>query len=115
MLRHRVAVSIRLPYPPYLGKVIRRSAGIWLLVRIAYVAVLMAAAAFRLLPFADGVAAALHPLGRCGPCSWRSRPRGCGGTEDAATSCFCPPTWAHGRAGSGPPRCSPPWCLTWLS
>lgn len=55
--------STRLPYPPYLWKVVRRSVGIWLLVRSAYVLVLMAAAMFGLLPFDEGIAAALHPLG----------------------------------------------------
>jgi hypothetical protein len=60
--RHLTAASIGLPYPPYLRKVIRRSMGIWLLVRTAYVGVLLAAGAFGLLPFADGVALVLHPL-----------------------------------------------------
>jgi hypothetical protein len=57
-----MAASIRLPYPPYLWKVIRRSVGIWLLVRIAYAGVVMAAAAFGLLPPGEGIALALHPL-----------------------------------------------------
>jgi len=54
--------SIRLPYPPYLWKVVRRSAGIWLLVRTAYVVVFMAGVAFfGLLPPAEGIAQVLHP------------------------------------------------------
>jgi hypothetical protein len=62
MSRHSIAASIRLPYPPYLWKVIRRSVGIWLLARSAYVAVLMAGVAFfDLLPPAEGIAQALHP------------------------------------------------------
>ena len=62
MFRHRVAASIRLPHPPYLWRVVRRSVGMWLLVRTAYVVVLMACVAFLgLLPFAEGIAAALHP------------------------------------------------------
>jgi hypothetical protein len=56
------AASLHLPYPPYLWNVIRRSVGIWLLVRIAYAGVIMAAAAVGLLPPADGVVLALHPL-----------------------------------------------------
>lgn len=59
---HRVVASIRLPYPPYHWKVIRRSAGMWLLVRIAYVFVLMAVVVFGLLPSAEGTALAIHPL-----------------------------------------------------
>ncbi|HEV2121956.1 MAG TPA: hypothetical protein VGW38_04160 [Chloroflexota bacterium] len=62
MSRHCVAASIRLPYPPYLWKVIRRSVGIWLLVRSAYVVVLMVGVAlFDLLPLAEGTALVLHP------------------------------------------------------
>jgi hypothetical protein len=61
MSQHRAAVSIRLPYPPYLWKVVRRSAVMWLLVRCAYAGVLMAALAFGLLPPAAGIAEALHP------------------------------------------------------
>lgn len=57
-----MAASLRLPYPPYLRNVVRRSVGIWLLVRMAYIGVLMAAAASDLLPLAEGVALALHPL-----------------------------------------------------
>ena len=56
------ASSIRLPYPPYLWSVTRRSVGMWLLARSAYVLVLMAAVMFRLLPFDEGIAGALHPL-----------------------------------------------------
>lgn len=64
MFRDRVAASMRLPYPPYLRQVVRRSVGMWLLVRIAYVFVLMAAMMFLgLLSFAEGTAAALHPGG----------------------------------------------------
>lgn len=59
---HRVVASIALPHPPYLRKLIRRSAGIWLLVRCMSVVVLMAGVAFfNLLPFDEGVATALHP------------------------------------------------------
>jgi hypothetical protein len=61
MSRHHVAVSIRLPYPPYLWKVVRRSAGMWLLVRMAYAGTLMAAVAFGLLP-PEGIAEVLHPV-----------------------------------------------------
>lgn len=57
-----MAASLRLPYPPYLRKVIRRSVAMWILVRIAYAFVLMAAVMFGLLSFADGLAGALHPL-----------------------------------------------------
>ena len=55
--------SLRLPYPPYLWKVIRRSVGIWLLVRIAYAFLMLAMALFGLLSPADGSALALHPGG----------------------------------------------------
>ena len=61
MSRHHVAVSLRLPYPPYLWKVVRRSAGMWVLVRMAYAGTLMAAVAFGLLPPADGIAEVLYP------------------------------------------------------
>jgi hypothetical protein len=57
-----MAASIRLPYPPYLRKVIRRSVAMWILVRIAYVGVLLAAAASGLLPPDEAVALVLHPL-----------------------------------------------------
>lgn len=54
--------AIRLPYPPYLWRVIRRSVGIWLLVRSAYVVVLMAgAASFDFPPPAEVIAHVLHP------------------------------------------------------
>jgi hypothetical protein len=57
-----LATSIRLPYPPYLWKLIRRSVGLWLLVRSFYVVALMAGVVFfNLLPFAEGVALVLHP------------------------------------------------------
>lgn len=56
------AASLRLPYPPYLWKVVRGSAGLWPLVRIAYVGVLMAAAASGLLPVAEAIALVQHPL-----------------------------------------------------
>jgi hypothetical protein len=57
-----LAASIRLPYPPYLWKLIRRSAGIWLLVRSAYAVVLMVGvASFNLLPLAEGIGLVLHP------------------------------------------------------
>ncbi|HEX6371381.1 MAG TPA: hypothetical protein VF006_20860 [Longimicrobium sp.] len=57
-----IATSIRLPYPPYLWKVVRRSVGIWLLVRSAYVVVFMAGAAFLgLLTPAEVIALVLHP------------------------------------------------------
>jgi hypothetical protein len=59
---HRLAASIRLPYPPYLWQVIRRSAGIWLLARSAYVVVLMAGVGFfNLLPPSEGIARVIHP------------------------------------------------------
>ena len=62
MSRHSTAASIGLPYPPYLRKVIRRSAGMWLLVRCAHVvALLVAAASSDLIPPAEGVALALRP------------------------------------------------------
>lgn len=52
----------RLPYPPYLWQVTRRSLGIWVLVRSAYVVVLLVGVAFfGLLPFAEGTTLALHP------------------------------------------------------
>lgn len=57
MARDRVAAVIRLPYPSYLWKVIRRSAGMWLLVRSMYGLV----AFFNLLPPAEGTAQALNP------------------------------------------------------
>lgn len=58
-----MTASIRLPYPPYLWKVIRRSVGIWLLARSAYVVVLVTGAAFfGLLPPAEVIALVLHPL-----------------------------------------------------
>jgi hypothetical protein len=59
MSRHLTA--IRLPYPPYLWQVIRRSAGIWLLVRIAYVGLMAAAAAVGLVPPAEFIPLILHP------------------------------------------------------
>lgn len=58
-----MAAPLRLPYPPYLWKVFRRGAGIWLLVRIAYVMVFIAGAAFfGLLSPAEVIALALHPV-----------------------------------------------------
>jgi hypothetical protein len=57
-----MAASLRLPYPPYLRKVVRRSAGMWLLVRIAYVMVLVAGAGLFGLPPAEVIALALHPV-----------------------------------------------------
>lgn len=60
--RHRVVASIGLPHPPYLRKVIRRSAGIWVLVRCMYVVVLMfGGLGLGVLPLAEGAAGALHP------------------------------------------------------
>jgi hypothetical protein len=61
--RHLTAASIRLPYPPYLRKVIRRSMAMWILVRIAYVMAFMAAAAFLgvLLSPAELIALVVHP------------------------------------------------------
>lgn len=61
--RHLTAASIRLPYPPYLRTVIRRSVAIWLLVRIAYVISFMAVAAFLrgILSPAEIIALVLHP------------------------------------------------------
>jgi hypothetical protein len=35
-LPHPVVVSMRLPYPPYLWKVVRQSALLWILVRLMY-------------------------------------------------------------------------------
>lgn len=63
MFRHPGAASLRLPYPPYLRKVIRRAVGMWILIRIAYVFVVMAAMMFALIEFEQGIAAALHPHG----------------------------------------------------
>jgi hypothetical protein len=58
-----MAASLGLPYPPYLWNVVRRSAGIWLLIRIAYAGVLMAGAAFLgVLSRAEVIALVLHPL-----------------------------------------------------
>lgn|GEM_PF-3205833 len=57
------AASLRLPYPPYLRKVVRSSAGLWILVRIAYVVVLIIAAFSGLLPLDEAIALVLHPLG----------------------------------------------------
>ncbi|WP_420128035.1 hypothetical protein [Longimicrobium sp.] len=63
MSRHPLAASIGLPYPPYLWNVVRRSAGMWLLARIAYVVVFMAGAAFLgALSPAEVIALVLHPL-----------------------------------------------------
>ena len=62
MSHHHVAVAIRLPYPSYLWKVVRRSVVMWLLVRSAYAGVIMAAVAFLgLLTPAEGIAEVLHP------------------------------------------------------
>lgn len=62
MSLHLTAAAVRLPYPPYLRKVVRRSVWIWLLVRSAYAVVLMAGvASFGLLPPAEGIALVLHP------------------------------------------------------
>jgi hypothetical protein len=53
---------IRLPYPHYLWILSRRSALLWLLVRITYAAVLMAGVmVFGLLPLPEGISAALQP------------------------------------------------------
>lgn len=62
-MSHRsVAAAIRLPYPPYLRKVARRSAGMWLLVRSMYVVVLLfGVGVFDLLPPAEALARVLHP------------------------------------------------------
>lgn len=57
-----MTASLRLPYPPYLWKVIRRSAGIWLLVRSVYAGLMASMALFGLLPFVEGIALALHPF-----------------------------------------------------
>ena len=62
MSRHSIAASLRLPYPPYLWGVIRRSVGIWLLVRVAYAGLMVAMELFGLLPTDEGTALALHPL-----------------------------------------------------
>lgn len=62
MSHHQVAVSLRLPYPPYLWKVVRRSAVMWLLVRCMYALTLMAALAFLgVLAPAEGIALVLYP------------------------------------------------------
>jgi hypothetical protein len=62
MSRQSVTASIRLPYPPYLWRVIRRSVGIWLLARNTYVVVLMVGVLFfNLLPLDEGLARVLHP------------------------------------------------------
>jgi hypothetical protein len=58
MTRH-LAASLRLPYPPYLWKVIRRSAGMWLLVRCAYAFLMVGMELFGLLPHDEGIALAL--------------------------------------------------------
>jgi hypothetical protein len=58
-----VAASIGLPYPPYLRKVIRRGAEMWVLLRCAYVIIMMGAASARLISSPEAVAAALHPYG----------------------------------------------------
>ena len=58
---NRVAASIRLPYPPYLRKVIRHSVVIWMLVRSAYAVVLVWAELYGLLPPGAGMDEALHP------------------------------------------------------
>ena len=56
--------ALGLPYPPYLRKVIGRSAGIWLLIRCMYVVLLMVGVSFfNFLPVAEGVASAMHPSG----------------------------------------------------
>jgi hypothetical protein len=58
-----MAASMGLPYPPYLWKVVRRSAGIWLLARIAYAVVFVAGAAFLgVLSRDEVIALVLHPL-----------------------------------------------------
>ena len=59
---HRLAASLGLPHPPYLLRVVRRSAGLWLLVRCAYVvAMLVAASTSDLLTPAEAVALAIQP------------------------------------------------------
>ncbi|MQA92677.1 MAG: hypothetical protein GEU90_21050 [Gemmatimonas sp.] len=59
---HLAVDSIGLPYPRYLGTVIRRSVLVWLLVRITYVVVLMAGVlSFGLLSLPEGISAGLHP------------------------------------------------------
>lgn len=64
MSRLLTTAFIRLPYPPYLWRVVRRGAGIWLLVRSAYVVVLMVGVgAFDLFPSAEGAALVVHPSG----------------------------------------------------
>jgi hypothetical protein len=61
MSQHNLAASLRLPYPSYLWKVVRRSVVMWLLVRIAYAGVIMAAVAYGLIP-PEGIAEVLHPV-----------------------------------------------------
>lgn len=60
--KNRHAASLGLPHPPYLLRVIRRSAGLWLLVRCGYVVVLaVAASSSDLLTPAEAVASGLQP------------------------------------------------------
>ena len=57
----RVAAYIGLPYPPYLRKVIRRSAGMWVIVRCAWVAVVIGGMLFGSMRLPEALGAALHP------------------------------------------------------
>lgn len=59
--QHRVAESIGLPHPPYLRRVIRRSAGMWAIIRCAFVVVMVGAALTRLLSLRDAMALSRHP------------------------------------------------------
>jgi hypothetical protein len=61
MSRQLTAASLRLPYPPYLWKVVRGSVVMWLLARVAYAGLMAALELFGLLPPDEGIALALHP------------------------------------------------------
>lgn len=51
----------KFPYPPLVVRVLRTSAAVWLLARLAYVVVLVVAVYFFGLPSDEGISAALHP------------------------------------------------------
>ncbi len=56
------AAPFRLPYPPYLWRVSRGSAGLWVLVRIAYsVVTVVGAALLGILTYDEIVGLVLHP------------------------------------------------------
>ena len=57
------ARDLRLPYPPLLMRILGISVFLWLLVRLAYVLVLLVSVSFfGFLSFEDGLDAALHPV-----------------------------------------------------